>query len=71
MTSRAASATAAATVVVATGAPTVTLSGGAVFGRALPASGGVPVNEFSQTKITATETELKEERAAVKELGLI
>jgi carboxylesterase type B len=42
----AASATAAATVVVATGAPTVTLSGGAVFGRALPASGGVPVNEF-------------------------
>jgi len=32
---------------------------------------GVPVNEFSQSKITATETELKEERAAVQELGLI
>ena len=32
---------------------------------------GVPVNEFSQGKITATETELKEERAAVQELGLI
>ena len=32
---------------------------------------GVPVNEFSQSKITATENELKEERAAVQELGLI
>ena len=32
---------------------------------------GVPVNEFSQTKITATETELREERDAVTELGLI
>ena len=32
---------------------------------------GVPVNEFSQSKINATENELKEERAAVKELGLI
>jgi malate dehydrogenase len=31
----------------------------------------VPVNDFSQAKITATENELKEERAAVKELGLI
>ncbi len=32
---------------------------------------GVPVNEFSQAKINATEAELKEERAAVQELGLI
>ena len=32
---------------------------------------GVPVNEFSQGKIIATENELKEERAAVQELGLI
>jgi malate dehydrogenase len=32
---------------------------------------GLPVNEFSQGKINATETELKDERAAVKELGLI
>ena len=32
---------------------------------------GVPVNEFSQAKIKATEDELREERAAVKELGLI
>jgi malate dehydrogenase len=32
---------------------------------------GVPVNAFSQEKITATENELKEERAAVQELGLI
>jgi malate dehydrogenase len=32
---------------------------------------GVPSNEFSQEKIKATETELKEEKAAVKELGLI
>ncbi len=32
---------------------------------------GVPVNEFSQSKINATENELKEERAAVQELGLI
>lgn len=32
---------------------------------------GVPVNEFSQGKIKATEDELKEERAAVTELGLI
>ena len=32
---------------------------------------GVPVNEFSQGKINATEAELKEERAAVTELGLI
>jgi malate dehydrogenase len=31
----------------------------------------VPVNEFSQGKINATETELKEERTAVQELGLI
>jgi malate dehydrogenase len=31
----------------------------------------VPVNEFSQGKINATENELKEERAAVQELGLI
>ncbi len=31
----------------------------------------VPVSEFSRTKITATENELKEERAAVQELGLI
>ena len=30
---------------------------------------GVPVNEFSQAKIEATENELKEERDAVK--GLI
>lgn len=32
---------------------------------------GVPVNEFSQGKIDATVNELKEEREAVKELGLI
>ena len=32
---------------------------------------GVPVNDFSQSKINATENELKEERAAVQELGLI
>lgn len=32
---------------------------------------GVPVNEFSQAKIKATEDELREERAAVQELGLI
>lgn len=32
---------------------------------------GVPVNEFSQAKIKATEDELREERDAVKELGLI
>ncbi len=32
---------------------------------------GVPVNDFSQAKIKATEDELKEERAAVQELGLI
>ena len=32
---------------------------------------GVPVNEFSQGKINATVQELKEERDAVKELGLI
>lgn len=32
---------------------------------------GVPVNEFSQGKINATEAELKEERDAVQELGLI
>ena len=32
---------------------------------------GVPVNEFSQSKIDATVGELKEERDAVKELGLI
>ncbi|HRJ08214.1 MAG TPA: malate dehydrogenase [Prosthecobacter sp.] len=32
---------------------------------------GVPVNEFSQAKIKATEDELKEERDAVRELGLI
>jgi malate dehydrogenase len=32
---------------------------------------GVPVNDFSQAKIKATEDELKEERAAVTELGLI
>jgi malate dehydrogenase len=32
---------------------------------------GVPVNEFSREKISATENELKEERAAVTELGLI
>jgi malate dehydrogenase len=31
----------------------------------------VPVNEFSQGKINATENELKEERVAVQELGLI
>jgi malate dehydrogenase len=31
----------------------------------------VPVNEFSRGKITITENELKEERAAVTELGLI
>jgi malate dehydrogenase len=31
----------------------------------------VPVNEFSQGKIDATENELKEERATVQELGLI
>lgn len=31
----------------------------------------VPVNEFSQARIKATEDELKEERAAVTELGLI
>ncbi|MBX7209721.1 MAG: malate dehydrogenase [Verrucomicrobiaceae bacterium] len=32
---------------------------------------GVPVNEFSQEKIKATEAELKDEQAAVKALGLI
>ena len=32
---------------------------------------GVPVNEFSQEKIKATETELREERDAVTEMGLI
>ncbi len=32
---------------------------------------GVPVSEFSKGKIKATEDELKEERAAVQELGLI
>jgi malate dehydrogenase len=32
---------------------------------------GVPVNQFSQGKINATVQELKEERDAVKELGLI
>ncbi|WP_050029196.1 malate dehydrogenase [Verrucomicrobium sp. BvORR034] len=32
---------------------------------------GVPVSEFSQGKINATVNELKEERDAVKELGLI
>jgi len=32
---------------------------------------GVPINEFSAVKIKATEDELKEERAAVTELGLI
>ncbi len=32
---------------------------------------GVPVNEFSQGKINATVQELKEERDAVRELGLI
>ena len=32
---------------------------------------GVPLNEFSRTKIDATVGELLEERAAVKELGLI
>lgn len=32
---------------------------------------GVPVSEFSQTRIDATVNELKEERDAVKELGLI
>ncbi len=32
---------------------------------------GVPVNDFSQAKIKATENELKEERDAVRELGLI
>ena len=32
---------------------------------------GVPVNDFSQARIKATEDELKEERAAVTELGLI
>ena len=38
---------AAATPVVPQGAPTVSLSGGVVWGRPLPASsGGVPVNEF-------------------------
>ena len=31
----------------------------------------VPVNDFSRAKIQATENELKEERAAVRELGLI
>lgn len=32
---------------------------------------GVPVNDFSQARIKATEDELREERAAVQELGLI
>jgi malate dehydrogenase len=32
---------------------------------------GVPVNEFSRGKINATVQELKEERDAVRELGLI
>ena len=32
---------------------------------------GVPVNEFSRGKIDAAIKELKEERDAVKELGLI
>lgn len=32
---------------------------------------GVPVNEFSQGRINATVNELKEERDAVRELGLI
>jgi malate dehydrogenase len=34
-------------------------------------SQGGPVNEFSQGKINATVQEMKEERDAVKELGLI
>ena len=29
---------------------------------------GVPVNEFSRSKITATETELKEEKSLVSDL---
>jgi malate dehydrogenase len=52
---------------------------GLMFSFPIRSSGGgdweiiqnVPVNDFSQAKITATENELKEERAAVKELGLI
>lgn len=32
---------------------------------------GVPLNDFAREKIAATEAELKEERAAVTELGLI
>ena len=32
---------------------------------------GMPLNEFSQSKIKATEAELSDERAAVKALGLI
>lgn len=32
---------------------------------------GVPLNDFAREKIAATEAELKEERAAVMELGLI
>ncbi len=32
---------------------------------------GVPLNDFSQEKIKATETELKDEKAGVKELGLL
>jgi malate dehydrogenase len=32
---------------------------------------GVPVNEFSRSKIDATVNELKEEKALATELGLI
>ncbi len=32
---------------------------------------GLPVNEFSQGRINATVNELKEERDAVREMGLI
>jgi para-nitrobenzyl esterase len=39
-------ATSTVAVVPPAGAPTVTLSVGDVYGRPLPASGGVPVNEF-------------------------
>jgi len=31
----------------------------------------LPVNDFSRARIKATEDELKEERAAVAEMGLI
>ena len=37
-------------------------------GKTLEIVQGVPVNEFSRAKITATENELKEEKSLVAEL---